>query len=66
MTELNFGGIHIAMKAPSQQLNATVACYRDVVELSPITDRPPATGFALGADLLCTDEVVELRRRVER
>jgi hypothetical protein len=60
MTRLLYGGIDIAMKVPSHQFDATVAFYRDVVRLPPITDRPPATGFELGPNRLWIDEVVHL------
>lgn len=51
-----YGGIDIAMKVPPHQYQATVAFYRDVVGLKPITDKAPAIGFELGPNKLWLDE----------
>ncbi|MGO4334531.1 hypothetical protein AB4037_06440 [Labrys sp. KB_33_2] len=51
-----YGGIDIAMKVPPHQYQATVAFYRDVVGLKPITDKAPAIGFKLGPNKLWLDE----------
>jgi hypothetical protein len=51
------GGIDIAMKVPPHQYQATLAFYRDVIGLTPITDKAPAVGFELGPNKLWIDEV---------
>jgi hypothetical protein len=50
-----YGGIDIAMKVPPHQVEATIAFYRDVVGLEPITDKAPAIGFKLGPNCLWID-----------
>jgi hypothetical protein len=42
------GGIDIAIKVPPHQYEATLQFYRDVIGLTPITDKLPDIGFALG------------------
>lgn len=54
------GGINIAMKIPSHQHAATVAFYRDVIGLTPVTDKAPAIGFELGPNRLWLDDVPTL------
>jgi catechol 2,3-dioxygenase-like lactoylglutathione lyase family enzyme len=51
-----YGGIDIAIKVPAHQYEATIAFYRDVIGLKPITDQPPAVGFQLGPNKLWIDE----------
>lgn len=55
MTAKIFGGIDIAIKVPPHQYEATLAFYRDVVGLKPITDKAPAIGFELGPNKLWID-----------
>jgi hypothetical protein len=56
MTAKFNGGIDIAMKVPPHQYEAMVAFYRDVVGLTPITDKAPAIGFEFGPTKLWLDE----------
>ncbi|MBN8953443.1 MULTISPECIES: glyoxalase/bleomycin resistance/dioxygenase family protein [unclassified Rhizobium] len=56
MTTTIYGGIDIAMKVPPHQYQAMLAFYRDVVGLTPITDKAPAVGFELGPNKLWLDE----------
>lgn len=49
------GGRNIAMKVPPHAWDATVAFYRDVLGLKPITAHPPETGFEFGANQLWID-----------
>ena len=51
-----YGGVDIAMKVPPHQFQATLAFYRDVIGLKPITDQAPAVGFHLGPNKLWIDE----------
>ena len=60
MTANLYGGIDIAMKVPSHQYEATIAFYRDVVGLAPITEKAPAIGFALGPNRLWIDEAPQM------
>jgi hypothetical protein len=57
VTENIRGGINIAMKIPSHQFSATVAFYRDVIGLPPVTEKAPVIGFELGPNRLWLDEV---------
>jgi hypothetical protein len=56
MTSGIYGGINIAMKVPPHQYAATVAFYRDVIGLKPITAKAPAVGFEHGPNRLWIDE----------
>ncbi|MEQ4575222.1 MAG: hypothetical protein ABN502_09825 [Gammaproteobacteria bacterium] len=56
MSSKIYGGIDIAMKIPPHQYQATLRFYRDVVRLTPITDKAPAVGFELGPNKLWLDE----------
>ncbi|MDQ0470051.1 VOC family protein [Labrys wisconsinensis] len=60
MTATIYGGIDIAMKVPPHQYQATVAFYRDVVGLKPITEKAPAIGFEFGPNKLWLDEAPAL------
>jgi hypothetical protein len=60
MTAKITGGINIAMKVPPHQYEATIAFYRDVVGLTPYTDKAPAIGFELGPNRLWIDEAPAL------
>ncbi len=50
------GGINIAIKVPSHQMQATIAFYRDVIGLKPVNEKAPAIGFELGPNRLWIDE----------
>jgi hypothetical protein len=50
-------GRNIAMKVPSHLYEATVAFYRDVIALPPLTAHDPAVGFAFGDKQLWIDRV---------
>lgn len=52
MAAMLYGGIDIAIKVPPHQYEATVAFYRDIVRLVPITDKAPDVGFELGPNKL--------------
>lgn len=54
------GGRNIAVKVPPHAWDATVAFYRDVLGLKPITGHEPATGFEFGANQLWIDRVPTL------
>jgi catechol 2,3-dioxygenase-like lactoylglutathione lyase family enzyme len=60
MTARFHWGVDIAMKVPPHQYQATVAFYRDVIGLRPITDKPPAIGFEFGPNKLWIDEVATM------
>ncbi|MDH5823934.1 hypothetical protein QFW77_13195 [Luteimonas sp. RD2P54] len=49
------GGRNIAMKVPPHAWDATVAFYRDVLGLRPLTDHAPEVGFEFGANQLWID-----------
>lgn len=55
-----YGGINIAMKVPPHQYQGTLAFYRDVVGLKPLTDKVPYSGFELGPNRLWIDEAPAL------
>jgi hypothetical protein len=55
-----YGGIDVALKIPPHQYDATVAFYRDVVGLKPLTDKTDAVGFELGPVKLWLDKVPQL------
>jgi hypothetical protein len=50
-------GRNIAMKVPSHLYEATVAFYRDVIALPPLTAHDPAVVFAFGDKQLWIDRV---------
>jgi catechol 2,3-dioxygenase-like lactoylglutathione lyase family enzyme len=50
-------GRNIAMKVPPHLYEATLAFYRDVLGLKPITQHPPAVGFEFGSNNLWIDNV---------
>lgn len=52
MTAKIHGGIDIAIKVPPHQYEATLAFYRDVIGLVPITEKLPDVGFELGPNKL--------------
>ncbi|WP_149193645.1 VOC family protein [Luteimonas suaedae] len=54
------GGRNIAMKVPPHAWDATVAFYRDVLGLKPITGHAPEIGFEFGANQLWIDRVPAL------
>lgn len=54
------GGRNIAMKVPPHTWDATVAFYRDVLGLKPITGHAPETGFEFGANQLWIDRAPAL------
>ncbi|GAB1584436.1 VOC family protein [Phyllobacterium phragmitis] len=56
MTAKIYGGIDIAIKVPPHQYEATIAFYRDVIGLEPITAKAPAIGFEFGPNKLWIDE----------
>lgn len=60
MTAKIYGGVDIAMKVPPHQYQATLAFYRDVVGLKPITEKAPSVGFELGPNKLWIDEAPAL------
>ena len=49
------GGINIAMKVPPHQYDRTVAFYRDVIGLTPITAKAPEVGVEYGPNRLWID-----------
>jgi catechol 2,3-dioxygenase-like lactoylglutathione lyase family enzyme len=53
-------GRNIAMKVPPHAYDATVAFYRDVLGLTPITAHAPAIGFVFGDKQLWIDRVPTL------
>ncbi|NZA27370.1 hypothetical protein H0E84_13340 [Luteimonas sp. SJ-92] len=54
------GGRNIAMKVPPHAWDATVAFYRDVLGLRPLTGHEPAIGFEFGANQLWIDRAPAL------
>ncbi|MCU4379151.1 VOC family protein [Acinetobacter haemolyticus] len=55
MTTKFCGGVDIALKLPPHQFEATVAFYRDVLGLKPITDKGSEIGFEFGPVKLWID-----------
>lgn len=52
MTTNIVGGIDIAIKVPPHQYEAMLGFYRDVIGLTPITDKAPDVGFEFGPNKL--------------
>lgn len=54
------GGRNIALKVPPHAWEATVAFYRDVLQLPPITEHAPDVGFRFGPCQLWIDRAPAL------
>ncbi|MDQ0997734.1 catechol 2,3-dioxygenase-like lactoylglutathione lyase family enzyme [Phyllobacterium ifriqiyense] len=50
------GSHNIAMKVPPHQYEATVAFYRDIIGLEPLTNHLPYVGFHFGSNQLWIDK----------
>ena len=56
MKPLYDGSRHIALKVPPHQYEATVAFYRDIIGLKPLTNHLPHIGFHFGTNQLWIDK----------